>query len=103
MTSSFEEFAARRAWNRLESYLKRKELTVSMEEIGAKLALAHAHAVRADTINVHHLLSPVQVASYHHDVLGTYGIPKSYFGGTIYGLPANTYSGIWCRGCDNKP
>lgn len=35
-----------------------------------------------DTSGVHNLLSPQQVADYHHSVFGNHGIPAYIFGGT---------------------
>ena len=101
--SWWENASANYTWSRLESYINDNGLTVSMEQIGAKLALAHVDYVTADTINVHHLLSPTQVAGYHHQVFGGYGIPKTYFGGTRFGNSPNTYSWAWCGGCDVRP
>jgi hypothetical protein len=95
-----------------------------MEQIGLELARAHAEAVMNDHKGVHYLLSPHQVADYHHNVFIKHGVPSHLFGGThqIGGhwyLPeisvpsrdgwaptqfdADVYSGLWCKGCDTKP
>ena len=92
-----------------------------MEEIGAKLALSHMRATSVDKINIHSLLSPKQVADYHHEVFKKHGIPSYLFGGTLAvpgvyfpvpGVPgrwsqgifdANVYSSLWCKGCDTQP
>ena len=119
--TSFEKLAAGYAWSSLENYISINRLTVSMSEIGAELAKAHARAVSRDDINIPHHLSPKQVGDYHHEVFTNHGIPPHLFGGTqpipfmpnaemdiIFDRPrpmfnANTYSGIWCNGCDTRP
>jgi hypothetical protein len=102
-----------------------------MEEIGRALAAAHIDAVRADNTHIPHLLSPHQVADYHHEVFKKYHIPPYLFGGTLpaglyipdigggillFGvyaptptgwgpmmLDADTYSFLWCQSCDTQP
>jgi len=116
--SVLERLAANHTWSDLESYIRRNELDVTMEQIGAELALAHAQAVMADRIGVPDLLSPQQVADYHYAVFERHGIPAHLFGGThvipgVYApvpggwapvmFDASTYSGRWCRGCDSIP
>jgi hypothetical protein len=98
-----ERVAARFTWHRLNSYIESHNLTVSMDQIGKDEMLAHIDAVTNDSVNIPHLLSPAQVAQYHWDSFRAYGIPSSIFGGTMYGLGPNAYSGLWCSGCDTKP
>ena len=113
--------AARYTWGRLRAYIADNGLNVSMEQISSELAFAHAQAVMGDmgdTSGIPGLLSPGQVASYHHQVFGRHKIPASMFGGTM-GVPAvrvpvsggwaqpifsaTTFSNFWCRGCDSVP
>ena len=110
--------SARYTWGRLRAHIADNGLNVSMEQISSELAFAHAQAVMGDTSGVQGLLSPGQVASYHHQVFGRHNIPASMFGGTM-GVPgvrvpvprgwaqptfsATTYSNLWCRGCDSVP
>ncbi|MEJ2404678.1 MAG: hypothetical protein P8171_10365 [Candidatus Thiodiazotropha sp.] len=122
--STFERLAAQHTWSDLSSYIEDHKLPVTMQQIGLELARAHAQAVMSDDKGAHHLLSPHQVADYHHNVFAQHDIPPHLFGGThqIGGhwyLPdvsipapggwaptrfdANTYSGLWCKGCDTKP
>ena len=101
-----EKLAAGYTWSSLEGYIADNNLTVSMEQIGAELALSHANAVMGDSNS---LLSPSQVADYHHSVFAGHSIPARIFGGThnpfpVGGIPsANAYSFMWCRGCDSSP
>jgi hypothetical protein len=102
--SWWERSLASYTWNRLQSFIAENELTITMEEVGMKLARAHVDAVTKDTVRVHHLLSPTQVANYHHDVFRPIGIPDTYFGGTRFGaLDPYLYSWAWCGGCDTRP
>ena len=100
-----EKGLANYTWYRLESYINNNDLTVSMEQIGAELALAHASAVMNDPNN---LLNSAQVAAYHHSVFAVHNIPARIFGGTHNPLPvgptppADLYDFMWCRGCDAK-
>ena len=110
-----QRLAAKHTWEDLTNYILENELEVSIEQIGADLAKAHAFAVMNDTNGVTNLLSPQQVADYHHDVFDRHGIPAYIFGGThkvplVY-VPArngwqpimfdaNSYSELWCDGCD---
>lgn len=113
-----EKLAAAYTWRNLSSHISDNGLTVSMEQIGAELALAHANAVIGDGRGISNLLSPTQVAGYHHSVFRGHGIPAHVFGGThkvpFVSVPvqggwgsvmfdANTYSGLWCKGCDSTP
>ncbi|MFG0573945.1 FG-GAP-like repeat-containing protein [Shewanella sp. yb_14] len=110
-----ERLAAAHTWSDLEGYIQGNDLSVTMEQIGAELALAHAQAVMGDTRSIANLLSPQQVTDYHHAVFTNHGIPAHIFGGT-HAIPgayvpsamgwspvmfeANTYSSMWCQGCD---
>lgn len=75
-----------------------------MDMLGIDFAVAHAEAVTKDNRGVLYLLSPRQVADYHHRVLQNYGIPKSYFGGTRFGdyLSPDAYRNRWCFRCDRE-
>ena len=112
-----QRLAANHTWSDLTNYIHDHELDISMEQIGADLAIAHAFAVDNDTDGIANLLSPQQVAEYHHEVFGRYGIPAYIFGGT-HNVPlvyvpvangwqpvmfdANSYSNLWCDGCDTN-
>jgi hypothetical protein len=90
------------------------------------------HPTLADNeTGIPYLLSPRQVADYHHKVFKKYGIPPYLFGGTLpaglyipdlfggmilFGVDApvpdgwspmmfdaNIYSNMWCEGCDASP
>ena len=95
-----------------------------MENVGAGLALAHARTVMGDTHGIKGLLSPHQVAQYHHQVFDKHRIPAGIFGGThrIGGhwympdvevptrngwthmiMSPESYSSTWCGGCDTTP
>ncbi|PAJ71963.1 hypothetical protein CJF42_23815 [Pseudoalteromonas sp. NBT06-2] len=113
--STVEKLAAAHTWSDLEGYIQGNDLSISMEQIGAELALAHAQAVMGDTSGISNLLNPQQVADYHHAVFANHGIPAHIFGGT-HSIPgvyvpnatgwspvmfdANSYSNMWCNGCD---
>lgn len=84
-----------------------------LQELGVALMAAHIKATSHDfkkcVGNVPGLLSPDQVAEYHHDVfnkfrIGTWLWNKSdgswLFGGTLFNLPADLYRVVWCRACD---
>jgi len=85
---------------------------VKLNQLGVDLMIEHAKAVTKDLEecigNVPGLLSPEQVAKYHHRVFGKYGIGSFLlgsdgswlFGGTLFNLPANLYRPIWCKACD---
>ena len=73
----FERLSAQYTWWTLSRYIDSYDLSVSLEQIGAKLARVHAEISAVDFIGVAHLLSPRQVARYHHDVFIRYGIPHS--------------------------
>lgn len=113
-----EKLAAAYTWRNLSSYIFGNGLTVSMEQIGVELALAHANAVIGDGRGIANLLSPTKVADYHHSVFRGHRIHAHIFGGThkvpFVSVPvqggwgpvmfdANTYSGMWCKGCDSSP
>lgn len=64
----------------------------------------HAEETTKDFTSVPFLLSPQQVADYHHIIFNTYGLPAYTFGGSPFGttaIPGATL--IWCRGCDDTP
>lgn len=98
-----ERAAAAYVWDTLEEEIQTRGLNVTMEQIGKELAKAHAYAVIEDAESVPNLLSPEQVANYHHKVFGKYKIPPDKFGGTFLGNDPNLYSSWWCGGCDTKP
>lgn len=83
-----------------------------LNQLGVDLMVEHAKYVTEDlkqcTGNIPGVLSPEQVAEYHHNVFKKHGI-GSYllssdgswlFGGTLFNLPANLYRPIWCKSCD---
>jgi len=124
----FETLSASYTWWSLSSYIDDYNLSVSMKEIGEELARAHVRSIDEDKLNIPFLLSPRQVADYHHDVFDDYNIPPYLFGGTLpaglyipdlfggiilFGayapvpdgwspmmFDANVYSNMWCEGCD---
>ncbi|BAP56384.1 hypothetical protein THII_2087 [Thioploca ingrica] len=85
---------------------------VRLNQLGVALMLEHAKAVTYDLKtcigNIPGLLSPEQVAEYHHAVFNNFGIGSFLlgsdgswlFGGTLFNLPANLYRPIWCKACD---
>lgn len=85
---------------------------VRLNQLGVDLMIEHAKAVMKDikkcSGNVPGLLSPQQVAEYHHAVFDNFGVGSFLlgydgswlFGGTLFNLPANLYRPIWCKGCD---
>ena len=87
---------------RLIAYGLWKGLTVNLEEVGIALMRAHVRAVDADKDGVMYLLSPDQVALYHHEVFASFGLPKNTFGGTSSGnLWETSLTRVgWCLGCD---
>jgi hypothetical protein len=67
-------FVGRIARNRLDNVIGELGLNVTLQQISADLAVAHAQAVildMSDTVGVPGLLSPGQVAGYHHEVFAT--------------------------------
>ncbi|MGS2744589.1 hypothetical protein ACU6TU_13495 [Halomonas sp. LS-001] len=117
--SSVDRFLAAYTWWRLESYISDNGLGVSMEQLAKELVNAHVAFVDKDKKGIPNLLSPKQVANYHHGVFRHYGIPDRLFGGTheivFVHVPAEggvwvqpifdaaSYSGLWCKGCDTTP
>lgn len=76
---------------------------LNVDEVRVKLMNAHIDAVAGDTAGVRGLLNPEQIAGYHHEVFGAYGLPSTTFGGTPFtgGLwEANATRLVWCGGCD---
>lgn len=84
-----------------------------LHELGVALMKAHINATIYDYDNcignVPGLLSPEQVAAYHHAVFNQFGIGPQFwnnssgswlFGGTLLNLPANLYRPVWCHACD---
>lgn len=83
-----------------------------LNALGVDLMIEHAKAVTIDLENcvgnVPGVLSPEQVAQYHHVVFEKHGISSFLlgsdgswlFGGTLFNLPANLYRPVWCRACD---
>ena len=103
----FEKVASGYTWWNLEHSLEKSNALQAntMQNIGLDLAKAHAAAVDNDLrnqIGVPGLLSPQQVAEYHWDVFKKYGVAREVFGGTMWGLPANSYAITWCEGCDGN-
>ena len=84
-----------------------------LQKLGVELMKAHInatnHDVRECSGNVPGLLSPKQVAKYHHAVFKMLGIGSTLwndtdgswlFGGTLFNLPPDLYRPIWCTACD---
>jgi len=79
-------------------------VTLDEEQLGISLMTRHAEETTKDFTSVPFLLSPQQVADYHHIIFNTYGLPAYTFGGSPFGttaIPGATL--IWCRGCDDTP
>lgn len=52
---------------------------MDLEKVGVDIMRAHAQAAAADADG---WLTPGQIAEYHHEVFGQYGLPARTFGGT---------------------
>jgi len=115
--SLIERLAADYTWAKLEEYISKNNLPVTMQRIAAELALAHAVTVMNDRRGISNLLSLTEIAEYHHTVCGKHSIPPHLFGGTL-AIPylagrsgglgflvadPKTYSNLWCNGCDSTP
>lgn len=75
----------------------------SLRAIQIALMQAHVRAIDADRDGVPGLLSPQQIAAYHHDVFVAHGVPHSAFGGTPFAghiWETGLTSIAWCGGCD---
>uniref|UniRef100_UPI0023E875D3 RHS repeat protein n=1 Tax=Pseudoalteromonas rubra TaxID=43658 RepID=UPI0023E875D3 len=90
--------------NRLQAYARvYGDGPLDLNEVGIKLMEAHVAWTDGDRLGVHGLLSPRQIAVYHHDVFAEYGLPTTTFGGTpMTGAlwEASATRAIWCWGCD---
>ena len=76
---------------------------LNIDQVRVDLMRAHVAAVDADTRGVIGLLTPQQVAAYHHSVFDGYGLPSTAFGGTPFTgalREARVTRAIWCRDCD---
>lgn len=83
-----------------------------LNQLGVDLMIEHAKYVTDDIRscigNVPGVLSPEQVAEYHHNVFKKHGVGSFLldsdgswlFGGTLLNFPASTYRPIWCGACD---
>ncbi|WP_020407479.1 hypothetical protein [Hahella ganghwensis] len=83
-----------------------------LNQLGVDLMIEHAKAVTYDLRNcignVPGVLSPEQVAEYHHIVFKKHGVGSGLlstdgswlFGGTLFNLPPDLYRMIWCHSCD---
>ncbi len=83
-----------------------------LNQLGVDLMIEHAKAVTYDLRNcignVPGVLSPDQVAEYHHIVFKKHGVGSHMlstdgswlFGGTLFNLPPDLYRMIWCNACD---
>jgi len=77
---------------------------LNLDEVRVQLMDAHVQAVDGDFTGVRGLLSPEQVARYHHDVFRGFGLPSTAFGGTPFTgavSEADNFRILWCRGCDS--
>lgn len=76
---------------------------IDLNAVRTDLAIEHMNAVSGDRSGIHGLLSPSQVARYHHGVFDDYGLPSTAFGGTPFTGSvgeANWTRPFWCNGCD---
>lgn len=79
--------------------------SIDLDAVRQDLAEAHIRAVSRDTSGIPGLLSPEQIAEYHHDVFRDYGLPSTAFGGTPHTgavEEANYTRLFWCRDCDRE-
>lgn len=105
--TTWQKFSSKFTWTVLRANLNGTdpEKDATMAKIGLALAKEHAAAVDDDLqrqIGVPGLLSPSQIAIYHWDVFTKFGVSPKAFGGTLMGLPANSYQTTWCEGCYGK-
>ncbi|WP_290982862.1 RHS repeat-associated core domain-containing protein [Ferrovibrio sp.] len=78
---------------------------VNIMQIRVDLMRAHVIAVDSDARGAPGLLSPRQVAEYHHEVFVLHGLPATAFGGTPFTGrlgEANWTRAVWCNRCDNR-
>jgi len=88
-------------WLKLNGRLAGVE--IDLDQIGIDLMNRHVEFTDRDTTDTRGLLSPRQVARFHHLVFRAHGLPPTAFGGTpVTGhvREANFTRDIWCRGCD---
>lgn len=84
-----------------------------LQRLGVALMRVHIRATKYDYEhcigNVPGLLSPDQVAEYHHVVFNHFGIGTHLwnnangswlFGVTLFNLPPSLYRPVWCNACD---
>jgi RHS repeat-associated protein len=94
--------------NRLKAYAKvYGGGNINLNEVGVKLMRAHVAWTDGDKLGVKGLLSPRQIATYHHDVFVEYNLPETAFGGTpmtgsLWESTATSRLPFigWCWGCD---
>jgi len=102
-SSLWYRLAAPISWVNLKAHLAvyySGDIDVALPKIGIALAEAHADYVRQDHRGINHLLSPDEVAKYHHEVFKKFDLGPGAFGGTIFGNDADLYRRGWCIGCD---
>jgi len=78
-------------------------IVIDLDQIGIELMNRHVDFTDRDRAGTQGLLSPRQVARFHHLVFRAHGLPSTAFGGTpITGRlqEANFTRDIWCRRCD---
>jgi len=81
----------------------RAGVEIDLDQIGIDLMNRHVEFTDRDTTDTRGLLSPRQVARFHHLVFRTRGLPPTAFGGTpLTGQlrEADFTRNIWCQGCD---
>ena len=92
--------------NRLKAYSKvYGNGDLDLNKVGVKLMNAHVKSVDLDDRGISGLLSPRQIATYHHKVFEKYNLPPTTFGGTPFTgnlIEANITRNFWCRGCDTQ-
>ncbi|MDZ4380601.1 MAG: hypothetical protein U0942_04595 [Parvibaculum sp.] len=90
--------------NRLQSFaIYTTGSALDLDNVRVQVMRAHVAAVDMDVQGIPGLLSPQQIATYHHSVFAGYGLPARAFGGTPFTgalSEADATRWIWCRGCD---
>jgi len=77
--------------------------TAEYNQIRVDLAQSHMRAIDRDFSGTSHYLSAFQITSYHWEVFGQHGLPRTTFGGsqgTGTYLDVWLFGGRWCPECD---
>ena len=89
--------------NRIEVFARATGQEIDLAVVRSRLMSAHVRATDLDTEGIIGLLSPGQIAEYHHVVFQQFGLPPTTFGGTAFTgsvREAGVYRWLWCQGCD---